>query len=172
MSEFRLRYTNAEFVPPMGGAEPFLRTFIQEGLRSNRNFGWELALQVIFFRWDLKTPYIKNSEYESQDLKQKKNDSDRNFYNSSFFVPYHNNLLVVHICILIFHGVYSPLTTKIFLQGEGGYFFVPCSYELGRFQICWGPSVLGGPNFLFGRWGYAMFFHKATNDQSCKLKNS
>ena len=29
-----------------------------------------------------------------------------------------------------------------------------------------------GPNFLFGRGGYAIFFYKAINDQSCKLKNS
>ena len=134
MSEFRLRYTNAQFVPPMGVAEPFLRTFIQEGLRLNRNFGQELALQVvIFFRWDLKTPYVKNSEHESQDLKQK-NDSDCNFYNSSFFVPYHNNLLVVYICILIFHGIYSPLTKKIFCRGRGTFLcLVATSWEDFKF---------------------------------------
>ena len=50
------------------GPEPFFRTFIQEGLRSNWGFGWELGLQVgvIFFSWDLKTPCVKNSEYKSQ----------------------------------------------------------------------------------------------------------
>ena len=58
--------------PPLGdgggGAEPFFRTFIQEGLRSNLDFGWELVLQVgvIFLRWDLKTSCIKNSEYKPQ----------------------------------------------------------------------------------------------------------
>ena len=33
---------------------------------SNSDFGWKLALQdaVIFFRWDLKTLSIKDSEYE------------------------------------------------------------------------------------------------------------
>ena len=28
------------------GAEPFFRTFIQKGLKSNQDFGWELLLQV------------------------------------------------------------------------------------------------------------------------------
>ena len=35
-----------DHTPPwvMGGAEPFFRMFIQEGLKSNWDFGWELAL--------------------------------------------------------------------------------------------------------------------------------
>ena len=50
------------------GVEPFLRRFIQEGLNSNWDFGWELALQlgVIFFRWDQETPCIKTTDYKSQ----------------------------------------------------------------------------------------------------------
>ena len=30
-------------------------------------------------------------------------------------------------------------------------FFVSCSYGLGKFQISWGTSVFGGPNFYFGK---------------------
>ena len=38
---------------------------------SNCNFEWELAFSVgvIFFMWDLKTFFIKYSEYESQTKK-------------------------------------------------------------------------------------------------------
>ena len=51
-----------------GWLSHFSEDFIQEGLRSNWDFGWELVLYVgvIFFRWDLKTPFMKNSDYESQ----------------------------------------------------------------------------------------------------------
>ena len=105
--------------PPLGYAEPFVRMFIQEGLTSIWDFGWELALQVgvIFFRWDLKTPCIKNSEYKSQ--AKKKKDSNCNFYNFSLLVPQPNKFVVVCICIFIFHGIYSPLalSTNIFFMG-------------------------------------------------------
>ena len=47
-------------------------------LGGNWHFRWEL----FFFRWDLKTPYIKNSEDKSQ-AKIKKKDTDCNFYNFS-----------------------------------------------------------------------------------------
>ena len=89
----------------IGGSEPFFRTFIQEGPKSIWDFWWELSIQVgvVFFSWDLKTPCMKNSEYESQ----AKNDSDCNFYNFSLVVPYPNKILVVCICILIFLGIYS-----------------------------------------------------------------
>ena len=124
------------------GAEPFFRRFIQEGLRSNWDFGWELALQVgvVFVRQDLKTPCIKNSEYKSQ---AKKIDSDCNFYNFSLLVPYPNKFLVVYVCILIFHGIYSPQPTNVFLWGTKFFVCVSCRQGLGRFQISWGPSVLG-----------------------------
>ena len=65
----------------------------------------------IFFRWELKTPSIKNSKYKSQG---KKNDSDCNFYNFSLLVPYPKKFVVVCICIVIFHGIYSPLPTNNF----------------------------------------------------------
>ena len=85
-------------------------------------------------------------------LKQKKkNDSDFNFYNFSLLVPYPNKFLVVCICIVIFHGIYSPLTTNIFFCGGIIFFSVPCSQGLRIFQISWGPSVFGGSNFLFER---------------------
>ena len=52
----------------------------------------------------------------NMNLKQK-NDSDCNFYHISLLVPYPNKFLVVHLCILIFHGIYlpPPPTTNIFL---------------------------------------------------------
>ena len=54
-----------------GGSERFFRTFIQEGLRSDLDFGQKLALQVgvIVFRWDLNTPCIK---LVNRHLKQKR----------------------------------------------------------------------------------------------------
>ena len=126
---------------------PFFRTFIQEGLRSNCYFGWELALQVtaIFFWWDLKAPYIKDKEYE---FKQK-NESDCNFYNFSILVPYTNKFLV----FCIFCGIYSPspLPTNIFFVRDNFCFNV-WQLGAGKIQILGGEvSVLGGPNFLFGR---------------------
>ena len=102
------------------GAEPFFKTFLYEGLRSNKGFGWELTLECefwIFFRWDLKTLCIKNSECKSQ---AKKNDSNCNFCNFSLLLPYPNKFLVVCICILIFHGIYPPnnhfLTIRMILN--------------------------------------------------------
>ena len=65
-----------------------------------------------FFRWDLKTPYIKKV---NTNLKKKKY-SDCNFYNFSLLVPYPNKLVVVCIC----NAIYSPLPTNIyFFVGEG-----------------------------------------------------
>ena len=54
------------------------------------------------FRWDLKTPCIKNSEYKSQ-AKKKKNDSDCISTISHFSSPT--------------HALYSPLPTNIFFVG-------------------------------------------------------
>ena len=54
------------------------------------------------FRWDLKTPCMKNSEYQSQ---AKKSDSYCNFYNFLLLVPYPNKFVVVCICIVIFHDI-------------------------------------------------------------------
>ena len=85
-------------------AKPFFRTFM------------ELLVGVIFFRQDLKTPYIKNSECDSQ-AKKKKKDSNCSFYNFSLLVPCHSKFMAVCICILIFHGVYYP-NHKYFFVGD------------------------------------------------------
>ena len=51
------------------GLSNFSEGFIYKGFRSNRNFGWVIDFGWIFFRGNLKTPCIKNSEYESQTKK-------------------------------------------------------------------------------------------------------
>ena len=65
----------APLLPPnlgdKGGLSHFSKCLYR---RLNQDFAWELALyvKVIFFRWDLKTQCIKNSEYEPQAKKKKK----------------------------------------------------------------------------------------------------
>ena len=100
-----------------------------------RNLGQKFGFWVIISTYDgrdLKSQVghgnslYKNCSNESKakQYKRKKNDFDC----FSLLVPYSNN-----ICILIFHGIYSPL-----LPGEGGvlkFFFASCSYRLGKFQI-------------------------------------
>ena len=113
----------------------------------------KLQVEVTFFRWDLTTPCIKNSECKSQ---EKKTDPDCNFYNFSLLVSYPDKFVVVCICIVIFHCIYSCLLTNIFLW-EAKFFLISCSQVLGIFQISWGPSVLGFPNFLFGGGGLGHF---------------
>ena len=87
----------------------------------------------------------------------KKKDFDCNFYNFSLLVPYPNKFVVVCICIINFHGIFTSLPTNIFFVGGAKFFFVSCSKGLGIFQISWGPSLLGGPNFLFGIGGTRPF---------------
>ena len=58
----------------------------------------------------MKTPCIKNSEYKFQAKKKK-------IYNFSLLVPYPIKFVVVCICIVIFHGIYSPLPTYIVFCG-------------------------------------------------------
>ena len=133
-----------------GVAGPFFRTFIQEELRSNQDFGWGLRLQVgvVFFRWDLKTSCIKNSKFESQAKKMIpiviSTISDlwspalTNFWQSLF--------------VSLFSMVYTPPYPQIYIFLWGTIlFFISCSQGLGRFQISWGASVLGRPNSIFGR---------------------
>ena len=127
-----------------GGIEPFLRRFKQEGLNTNCDFGWELALQlgVTFFRGDLKTPCIKSSEYKSQARKM--------FLvvistMSNFLSTQPNNFLVVcTTCIPFFHSCYilSSPSHKYFLVGAK-IFFASCNQRLRKFQISLGPFVLG-----------------------------
>ena len=82
----------------------FPERLYRRGLWSNQTFGWEL-----------KTSCIKNSEYESQARKYM-----IRIARFSLLVPYPNKFLVLCICILIFHGIYSPfpLPTNIFFEGE------------------------------------------------------
>ena len=52
----------------------------------------------------------------NMNLKQKKNDSNCNFYHVSLLILYPSKFLVVCHCILIFHGIYlPPPTPNIFL---------------------------------------------------------
>ena len=110
--------------------------------------------------WHFFQVGLQNSLYKkivNKYLKQKRNnDSDCNFYDFSLLLPQPNKFVVVCICIVIFHGIHSPLPTNIFLWGAK-YFFVSCSQGLGILQSSWGPSALGGPNFLFQRRGARPF---------------
>ena len=56
------------------------------------------------------------------------NDSDFNLYNFSLLFPCPNNfLLLVCICILISHGIYSPPLLTIFFLWGLKFFYVSCS---------------------------------------------
>ena len=134
------------------------KRFIQEGLRSNRDVDQVLAPQVgmIFSRWDLKAPCIKNSEYEFQTNKQKIPIVISTI--SHFWSP---TLTTVWQSVFVssFSIIYAPTpyTQKYsFLRGLN-FFFVSCSQELGKFQIFWRTSKLWGPNLHFGRGGRSLF---------------
>ena len=65
---------------------------------------WHFRWGWFFFRWDLKTPCIKNSEYESQ-KKKKKKDSDCNFtqiYIFSWGLIFFFSYLLATISFIIF----------------------------------------------------------------------
>ena len=75
------------------------------------------------FRWGLffsggtwKLPAIKIVNINLKQKKKKK-DTNCNFNNFSLLVPYPNKFLVVCTCILIFHGMYSPLPWFFFVRG-------------------------------------------------------
>ena len=59
-----------------------------------------------------------------------------------------------------------PYTQNFFLWALKNFSY---RQELEKFRISWGPSLLGGPNFLFGREGARPF--PSINNESCKLKN-
>ena len=92
-----------------------------------------------------------NSQYCITNFKQKINDSNCNFYNFLLLVPCPNNFLVLCICILIFHGIYSTQSTQKYCLLCGLKIF---SYLAARnwqnFKLL-GTFCIGGPNFLFGR---------------------
>ena len=94
----------------MGGTKVKLRFWVGIGTLGGGDF---------FFRLDLKISFTKNSEYKSQ---AKKNDSDCNFYNFWLLVPYPNKFVVVCICTVIFHGIYSPQPTDIIFAGGLNFF--------------------------------------------------
>ena len=114
---FHITTTYSPPLPPLsdggGGGESGL-SHLSKHLHRRDLGQLEILGSKSFFRWDLKTLCIKNSEYESQ---AKKNDSDINCYNFSLLVPLPNKFPVVFICILIFHGIYSPYP-KIFFVGD------------------------------------------------------
>ena len=118
-------------------------------LGGNWHFGWGWFSSG--GTWKFPT-CIENSEYESQ---IKKNDSNCNFYHFSLLVPHPNNFLVVCFCILIFNGIYPPPINIFFVRLK--VFFVSCSKGLGKFQISWGPSLLGRTNIFFGKRGLGYF---------------
>ena len=90
-------------------AKPFFRTFM------------ELLVGVIFFRQDLKTPYIKNSECDSQAKKKKKIPIVVSTI-SHFWFPAIANLWQ-SVFASLFSMVYTTLTTNIFLWGTNFFFF-------------------------------------------------
>ena len=103
-------------------------------------------------------------------LKQTKNNSDCQFYNFSLFVPYPSNFMVVlDVLVSFFPMVYTPPTHKYFFVVVK-IFFVSWSQGLGKFQVSWGPSVLGDLISILGDGGRrarCFLFHKGINDQSC-----
>ena len=103
---------------------------------------------------------------------KQKNDSDCNFYNFSLLVPLPQQL-PGSLFLYRYFPWYKPLlsTQKYFFCGAKSFFPI-CSQGIGKFQISWRPSVLGGTNIFFGRGGSAIFFHKTINDQISKLSVS
>ena len=100
---------------------------------------------------------------------------DCNFYNFSLLAPYPNKFLIVCICILV-SMVYNPPYPQIYFFCVGDFFFRVL--QLGAVKISiffffgWGVLYWGYLISFLGKGFYTIFFHKAINDQSCKLKNS
>ena len=146
------RKGKAQFAHPIpslpwmiGTVEPFFRRFIQEGLRSDWDFGWELVLQVevMFFRWDQKTPCVKNSEYESQTSKM--------ILTLISTIPHFwSPALTTYVSLYLypyFPWYILPPPPTIFFSVGLKVFYISCSQGLGA----------GGPVFLFGRRGIRPF---------------
>ena len=138
--------------------------FGTSGLRSNWDFGWELAIQLgmIFFRWDFKTPCIKHSEYKSQAKKKMIwiviLFTLTNFWQSLF--------------VSLFPMVYTPLYPQIFFC-RGLIFVCVCVVARGWADFKFLGELMYWRYLIsfLGEGGQTIFFHKAINDQSCKLKN-
>ena len=74
------------------------------------------------------------------------------------------------VFVSLFSMVYTPLPTNIFLLGNNFFCLVARGWEDFKFLgelLYWGSLI----PFL-GEGGQTIFFHKAINDQSCKLKNT
>ena len=96
---------------------------------SNCNFEWELALSVgvIFFMWDLKTFFIKYSEYESQTKKVIPNVVST----ISHFLSPTLTTLWLSVFLSLFSLVYTPPPPPL------------TPTRLGKFQIFWALLFLG-----------------------------
>ena len=143
---------------------------------SNWDFVWELALYggVDLFQLGHETPCIKNSKHKSQ---AKKNGSNFNFCNFSLLAPYTITNIWQSVFVSLFSMVYTPLYPQIFFF-VGDYFRVcvcvcVCVCPVAKGQEFLGNLLYQGDLIFFqGEGGQAIFFHKAINNQSCKLKKS
>ena len=100
-------------------------------------------------------------------LKQKI-DSIYSLCKASFLVPYPNKFLVVSICILILHGLYSPLPTDILLWGAK-YFF--CVLKLGAGKISNFLETFCTGRDIISFWLRAARPFSSIKPSSYKLKN-
>ena len=73
-------------------------------------------------------------------------------------------------CQSVFVSLFFMVYTLPTICGTN-FFFISYGQGLGKFEISWRPSVFG-EQYPFWEGGYAIIFHKASNDQSCKLINS
>ena len=137
-----------------------LKTFIWERLRSNQDFGWKLAFWVVFFfRQDLKTPCIKNSEYKSQENKMIPSLISTISY---FWSPTLTNFLQ-SVFVSLFSIVYAPPYSQIiFLWGTSVFLCLVArswkDFKFLRELLYWRDRI----SFL-GEVGQTIFFHKAIN---------
>ena len=126
---------------------------------------------MIFFRWDLKTPCIKNSEYESyakrmiliviSKISHFSSPTLTNFWQSVF--------------VSLFFMVYTlPSHKYFFFGGRRGLNIFSCHIAKVQENFNFLGDLLYQEDLIYflGEGGYVIFFHKATNDPSCKLKNS
>ena len=108
----------------VGGLSDFSESLYRRELGQTGILGgnWHFRWGGFFFRRDLKTSCIKNSECKSQAKKKKK--IQIVISTISHLVPSPNKFVVVCICIIIFLGLYSP---QDFLLWGANFFFVSCS---------------------------------------------
>ena len=106
-----------------------------------------------FFRWDLKTPCIRSSKYETQTKKLILTVISTIFH----FWPPTLTTFRQSVFVSLLSMVYTvlPLPRNIFLLGLQIFLYL---LAMGRDNFkSWGPSILGRPNFLFGRRGLGHF---------------